>query len=520
MNKFRLFLLSMLGIVGYANAQTTIPPVDIIPVKYVEIKYYGSELPYELKKRKMDYANIPDNYLRLVMQTVEHKTYWDSKVDEAVKTLLGYVRNDSLQDMLFYIRNYIRHTREFENALSILNEKLKDTTFVFIRGSEIKLHPELQIFYDYIVGDSNYQWLQKISRDSIALEIFNASGNAVRFWINNKKESFHRFWATNNEDELIGTWIQVLPEEYKIRLLFDNDVYQYKGIENYAGAIKNSEIENEYLQTIREVEKWNVGSLYRKYWKTFYEFEGTFGQSALVNWSKGGNNSLSTLLRWRPNLNYNRNKTSWENYFNYRLGFIKSGSSKIRKNEDIFELNSKLGQRAFNSWFYTVQLKLETQLFKSYQYNSDDEKTLVAQFLSPGYLTLAVGMDYKPHSQLSLLLSPIAGKMAFVIDSTAINPRRYGIDSGKKKKIDAGARFELKNTFRLFKPVDVKNEIILYSSYFNSEERFLCDWKMQTNFRINYFLQTSIYMNLVYDPEATKKIQFKENINIGLNFLF
>ena len=76
----------------------------------------------------------------------------------------------------------------------------------------------------------------------------------------------------------------------------------------------------------------------------------------LANWTSGGENSLSLLSNIRYFWNYNRNNTSWENWVHYRFGFMKNGDEDIRKNEDRFELNSKLGQRAFKHWYYTCLL--------------------------------------------------------------------------------------------------------------------------------------------------------------------
>lgn len=81
-------------------------------------------------------------------------------------------------------------------------------------------------------------------------------------------------------------------------------------------------------------------------------------QGKLANWTSGGENSLSLLSNIRYFWNYNRNNTSWENWVHYRFGFMKNGDEDIRKNEDRFELNSKLGQRAFKHWYYTAQFNV------------------------------------------------------------------------------------------------------------------------------------------------------------------
>lgn len=140
--------------------------------------------------------------------------------------------------------------------------------------------------------------------------------------------------------------------------------------------------------------------------------------------------------------------------------------------------------------------------------------------MTPGYFTLSVGMDYKPNDNFSLYLSPIAGKWTYLRDTVGIDPGRYGVDAGKKSKGDAGARVELRNKFSLFKFIDVRNELIMFSSYYNSQQSFTGNWQVQLDFKINYFMRASVYTNVVYDENYSKKLQFKENLNLGVNFRF
>ncbi len=104
-------------------------------------------------------------------------------------------------------------------------------------------------------------------------------------------------------------------------------------------------------------------------------------------------------------------------------------------------------------------------------------------------------------------------------DTTGIDPARYGVEH-KRHKLDAGAKVELRNTFSIKKIINVRNELLLFSSYGNAQQKFNANWNVQVNFKINYFMQTSIYTYTVFDKNYSKKLQFKENLNIGVNFRF
>ena len=85
---------------------------------------------------------------------------------------------------------------------------------------------------------------------------------------------------------------------------------------------------------------------------------------------------------------------------------------------------------------------MNTVLFKT---KNNPNKEVVAAFLTPGNFTLSLGLDYKPKNNISLYLSPIAGQWVYMRDTNLVAPSRYGLETGKKFKSDAGAKIELKN---------------------------------------------------------------------------
>ena len=85
---------------------------------------------------------------------------------------------------------------------------------------------------------------------------------------------------------------------------------------------------------------------------------------------------------------------------------------------------------------------------------------------------------------------------------------------------DAGAKVELKNQHEFFKFLKIDNHLIIFSSYYEQPEKLTMDWRLTLNFKINYFMQTSIYANAVYNQNDSKKIQLKQTLNLGVYFRF
>jgi len=503
----------------------------------VDLQARAPSFPVYLSGKLLANRTIDNPGVRYAVQNLKKETYADEEVRQAVNTLIRYAEDARLKRVVNYLKDYTaRQLPEKEKALETLHRQVTYDSIEFCTQQgpflssdyEAYVNTDLQTFLQYVRTDSNYLWLRHASRDSVLLEMISAADNSIRFWIDNGRMQYHRFWAANRTGDTIGSWIQVMPHGKRLKIYLDEDVYQTPAIErkkvDATGNIPNRP-EQEYFV----IRKPGVGELRRTYWTYYAEVEIAMSQGKLANWASGGENSLSLLSNIRYFWNYNKNKTSWESWVHYRFGFMKNGSEEMRKNEDRFELNSKLGQKAFKHWYYTAQFNALTQLFNSYEYPKDTPRELVANFMSPGYFTLSLGLDFKPNNNFSLFLSPIAGKWNFVRDTAKIDPARYGVEAGKRSKRNAGARLDLRSKVsNLFKMMDIRNEFTTFWSYDEKKEKedgkkvlpLTVNWKLTVDFKINYFMRASIYTETIYDENYSDKLQFKENLNLGVNFRF
>lgn len=542
-----IFLLGLLAI-HPLSAQWTDPARIIEPVKLpdepVKGRNVAPSLPARLPFRRLENGFIESAAVRYAIQHLKLEKFDDPEINKALAVLLKYVENEQLRNLVSYLKKYAhRNVTGQMQALQTLQEYISSDSAEFykyndplsLEDDDVYQNTDLQTFVNYLRQDTNYVWLRDADRDSVLMEVVNLGDHSIHFWANTGKTSYHRFWASNKLGDTIGTWIQVLPDGNRLKIHIDQDVYQTFGVTNKS-VNAPEDLDNNIGKEYFAIAPVKVGELSRRYWTYYSEVEIAISQGKLANWASGGENSLSLLSNLRYYLNYNRNKTSWENWVHYRLGFMKNGSENIRKNEDRFEINSKLGQRAFKHWYYTAQFNTLTQLFNSYEYPKDAERKLVANFMSPGYFTLSLGMDYKPNSNFSLVISPIAGKWNFVRDTARVRASRYGIsEEGKRFKREAGAQLNLNSKVdHLFKIINLNNELKLFMSYdkkdhylnFGKEDEekkripLTLNWKMTLSFKINYFMSASVYTETIYDENYSRKLQFRENLNLGIKFRF
>ncbi len=274
-----------------------------------------------------------------------------------------------------------------------------------------------------------------------------------------------------------------------------------------------------------------------------------FNQTSLTNWAGGGESNLSSTLLTNFYANYLLGKTSWDNTLNLNYGLITANDyADVRKNEDRIELNSKYGRYAFaDDFYYSALFNFLTQFTPGYDYVSDPEASMpISKLLSPGYITAAVGLDWKPSDQFSLFLSPATGKFTFVIDEeisnyvadTVNNKNRYGVLVGEALRAEFGASMVASLNTQLSTNVSYSSKLVLFNNFTDPipEHRGNIDVDFQNNInmKVSKYFAATLFLQVLYDHDiiisefdnegniigSGPRTQFKEVFGIGLSYSF
>jgi len=272
---------------------------------------------------------------------------------------------------------------------------------------------------------------------------------------------------------------------------------------------------------------------------TLWKFSGTtslnLSQLSLTNWAAGGDNSISGNALVNLSANYAKENTSWENKIALGFGLIKQGNDPTRKSDDQIDLASKLGLKASEKWFYTGLLGFKTQFAQGYDRPGDVDRAKISNFMSPGYLSFSLGMDYKPSEIFSLFLSPLSSKFTFVLDDDLSAAGSFGVDPGKTSRAEIGAYIKMAFKKEILKNVTLDTKIDLFSNYLNNPQYIDVNWDMLLTFKVNDYLAASLLTQLIYDYDIKfgedttgdgvndtfdTRVQFKELFGLGLTYSF
>ena len=259
-------------------------------------------------------------------------------------------------------------------------------------------------------------------------------------------------------------------------------------------------------------------------WRKGGIFNINLAQGSLSNWAAGGDDfslSLNSILSLYAF--YKKDRSSWDNTLDFNLGYLRTTSLGSRKNDDRFDILSKYGYAVSSDWNLAGLFNFRTQLLKGYTY-SNNVRTFSSTFLSPAYILLGLGMDYKPNPNFSLFLSPITSRWVIVKDDTLSSKGLYGVTPGRNSRSELGA-FVSANYIKEFNPtVSYKGRLDLFSNYKHNPERIDVFMTNVLAVKLSRVLSATWNVDVIYDDDIrifgddkrSPAVQLKSLVGLGL----
>lgn len=247
------------------------------------------------------------------------------------------------------------------------------------------------------------------------------------------------------------------------------------------------------------------------------------------NWYQGGNNYLAFLFNfnWNVALNtvYHPNLL-FVSDLSYKLAINSNPRGSVHRysiSQDQFQYTLKTGLKAFNKWFYSLNLLFKTQMFTSF---AEDSHQLKAKFLSPSEFNAGLGMTYntkalKDRLSLSVSIAPLSYNLK-ACPSMKIDHSQFNILPDRKTRSEFGSNAELNLTWNFTDNISWKSRVFFFTNY----HYFQGDWENTLNFAINKFLSTQLYIYPRFDSSTNRLSsgwrywQLKEILSFGLSYTF
>ena len=320
-----------------------------------------------------------------------------------------------------------------------------------------------------------------------------------------------------------------------------------------------------------------------KYWDESLKTNIKFGQSSLTNWAAGGDNTVTLQAYVDGNANYKKDDLFWNNRLQLDYGFVYASSKPIlQKSDDRIYFESKFGYKneKMRNFSFSANYDFKSQFSTGYEYKTPDNlkdaagndlkgsalrqqwrnaRNVKSGFLAPAYTNLALGIDLKPWSWLSLNVAPLTGGVVIVRDADL--RKNYGMDlkdayrdvaklspeaaakfeeamaSGDPSlvgKYYRGARFEFGAQIKADIAVKVNDtfsytsQLVLFSNYLDHPENLRVNWDNRFDWKIAKYFSLTLTTNMIYDDKVLifsekdgltkQRVQFKESLLFGFTY--
>ena len=281
-----------------------------------------------------------------------------------------------------------------------------------------------------------------------------------------------------------------------------------------------NKLRNETSRTIKkeaDTSRWN--------WKTGGLMSFNLAQGSLSNWAAGGDNfSMTINAYFNYFFFYRKGRQSWDNNLDVNLGFVQSTSLGSRKNDDRFDYLSKYGYKmdTLGKWYVSGLFNFRSQFFDGYTF-SNNVGDFSSSFLSPAYLILSVGFDYKPKSSISVFISPLTSRSTIISNKVLAAKGIYGVPAGEHSLNEIGAFATVNYNNTIAKNITYKGRMDLFSNYQSQPQNVDVFMTNLFSFKINKYFSATYSLDLIYDdnirlfgPDHTSPgLQTKSLIGIG-----
>jgi len=462
--------------------------------------------------------NIPNDFNRIRKRQEERtrlleqaRLQYNSKVDKM-----------NLDSAATAYRHYA--VRVFSDSLqNHLRDSLK------IQNLQILVHYNDSVVRS--VNDSINYFVQTLQRyadnDSVQVWIHSLTGKPTQLWLRNNQRSVSRMYIKNVQNDSIRVQFMNI-DKHALGIAIEDDVSFTRieqkqrrdfAFEKFTPEKKLTKIKKAY----DVIAPWNYGG------------NGNLGfsQTYLNNWKAGGNSAFAFLIVLKGYANYTNSKLKWENSGEVRNGWIRQGGNlnQTQKNDDKFELISRLGLVAFKNWYYSTEIDFQTQFFNGYNY--PDKTKLISTIMSPAKTMFKLGLDFKPNKNFSLFLSPFTAKYVFVSDTARVDQTRFGVSATSQSYWEPGLNTDLRYKIEFNPRISFETKYKMFINYLDPFKKLDVNWENNFIAHLTDRINLTLNLYLLYDSNVTfptgkigsdgkeiyeAKLQTKELMTVGFAY--
>lgn len=259
----------------------------------------------------------------------------------------------------------------------------------------------------------------------------------------------------------------------------------------------------------------DIKSLEKDGWKHSGTFILAINQGTLSNWAAGGEQNIlgiNTIFNYA--VGFRKGRNTWDNYIDLALGFQDASSyNRFRKMDDRIDLTTKYGYQLTKKWYAALLVNFNSQALPGYDYTTN---TKISNFLTPGKVLIAAGLDYRPNEHLSVFISPTTTRWILKHDPDFYALSVFGVPAFSKSYNEIGAYLTAKYNQSLSKWATYTGRLDLFSNYQRNPQNVDVYLTNLLAMKFNKWLATTLSIDILYDDDVIKCTQLKEILGLGI----
>ena len=243
------------------------------------------------------------------------------------------------------------------------------------------------------------------------------------------------------------------------------------------------------------------------------------------NWKGGGVNSIALGGLVEGKLTRETPRTAFANEIQLLYGIVKNAGQLLKKSNDRIFLESKFSYKLSERWRAFASVSFLSQFDLGFRFDKDkmenETRTKISRFMSPGYLTEALGFEYKPVPYFFLNIGALAVRQTFVLDTTIVQaePTNYGVPPGEQVRNEVAFQLIAGFDKEILKNVSLSTRLQIFANY--ADLRHIdTRWDAALTAKINNFLSTNLTGSFIYDDDMDTRPQYSQALSLGLLYVF
>ena len=262
------------------------------------------------------------------------------------------------------------------------------------------------------------------------------------------------------------------------------------------------------------------------YWRNWTSFGININQASFSeNWGGGGVSSLALGGQFSYKTDYTNGDKNFVSEVLLQYGKLKNKDRLSRKTSDRIFWDNKIALKLSKTWYFFGSLNFESQFDRGYSFNKNAKgnefRTLLSNFMAPGYLTESIGFEYKPVKYFFLRIGTGTARQTFVVDTTLYktNPKNFGVKHGKSFRNELAFQVVAAIDKDIAENLHLKSRYTMFANY---EKLKSIDNRLDVTLtaQVNRLLNVSVAGIVLYDDDTANKIQASQALSLGLVYKF